>query len=143
MEIHFEKRVNYSLEQRLHFIQPPLLQEQPFQTRLPGGGGEFLKKERRTERRIAHSFPTRVWGIDNDQEAFGLDCVLDNISPSGLYLRVPLQIKSLSRISLVVGLLNGSSEGATAAIKGKVIRDEPKTDGIRGIAVMITECCFL
>ena len=142
MEIHFEKRVNYSLEQRLHFIQPPLLPEQPFQTRLPGGGGEFLKKERRTERRIAHSFPTRVWGIDNDQEAFGLDCVLDNISPSGLYLRVPLQIKSLSRISLVVGLLNGSSEGATAAIKGKVIRDEPEANGIRGIAVMITDCCF-
>lgn len=143
MEIHFEKRVNYSLQQRLHFIQPPLLPEQLSQTRLPAGGGQFLKRERRTEIRLAQSFPTRIWGIDIDQEAFGLDCVLDNISPSGLYLRVPLQIKSLSRISLVVRLLNGSTEGATAAIKGKVIRDEPKTDGIRGIAVMITECCFL
>ena len=141
MEIHFEKRADYSLAQRLHF-QPPFLPERLFQTRLPAVSGQFLKRERRTETRIAHSFPTRVWGIDIDQEAFGLDCVLDNISPSGLYLRVPLQIKSFSRISLVVRLMNGSSEGATAAIKGKVIRDEPKTDGIRGIAVMITDCCF-
>jgi hypothetical protein len=142
MEIHFEKRVNYGLEQRLHFIQPPFSREQTFQTRLPGGGGQFLKRERRTETRIAHSFQTRVWGIDIDQEAFGLDCALDNISPSGLHLRVPLQIKSLSRISLVVRLLNGSREGATAAIKGKVIRDEPETNGVRGVAVLITECCF-
>jgi hypothetical protein len=35
----------------------------------------------------------------------------------------------------VVRLLSGS----TAAIRGKVLRDEPHLDGSRGIAVKITE----
>jgi hypothetical protein len=101
------------------------------------------RRERRSEPRLAHSFPARVWGVDIDHEAFGVDCVLDDISPSGLYLRMPWQIKTLSQISLVVQLLNGPNDGSTAAIKGRVIRDEPETDGTRGIAVMITEYCFL
>jgi len=37
--------------------------------------------------------------------------------------------------------LNGS--GSMAAIKGKVLRDEPQLDGSRGIAVRITEHRFL
>ena len=101
------------------------------------------RRERRREPRLAHSFPARVWGVDIDHEAFGLDCVLDDISPSGLYLRIPWQIKFLSQISLVVQLVYGSKEAATAAIRGKVIRDQPETDGKRGIAVRITEYCFL
>jgi hypothetical protein len=131
MQTTFEQRGNYTLAQRLQFSQPSFLQG-------------FVKRfERRREPRFAHSFPARVWGVDINHEAFGLDCVLDSISPSGLYLRMPWRIKSFSEISLVVRLLSGPSEGATAAIKGKVIRDEPKADGKRGIAVMITEYCFL
>jgi hypothetical protein len=56
---------------------------------------------------------------------------------------MPWQIKSFSEISLVVHLLSGPNEGATAAIKGRVIRDEPEAYGKRGVAVMITEYCFL
>jgi hypothetical protein len=131
MSANCEQRVNYALEQYLDFSQLPFL------LRL------VERLERRSEPRLAHPFPARVWGVDIDHEAFGLDCVLDNISASGLYLRMPLQIKSFSEMSLVVQLLSGPNEGATAAIKGRVIRDEPRTCGKRGIAVMITEYCFL
>jgi hypothetical protein len=94
--------------------------------------------------RVAHSLPAQVWGVDIDHEAFGLECILDNISASGLNLRMPWQIKSFSEISLVVRLLTSPSEGASAAINGRVIRDEAGSDGQRGIAVMmITEYCFL
>ena len=144
MQAHFEQRVNQVLERRLHFTQTPFLSRQKSSRVRPARGAGVVKRaERRREPRLAHSFPARVWGVDVDQEAFGLDCVLDDISPSGLYLRIPWQIKLLSQISLVVHLLNGANEGSTAAIKGKVIRDKAEADGKRGIAVVITEYCFL
>lgn len=143
MQVQFERRVNYATEQPLHFKLPALLPARHFASGQPGGGGSVKRRERRIEPRLAHSFPARVWGVDIDHEAFGLDCVLDDISPSGLYLRVPWRIKSQSQISLVVHLLSGPNDGTTVAIKGRVIRDEPETDGKRGIAVMITEVCFL
>jgi len=144
MQVHFEQRLNYALEQHLPFTQPPCLPRQGSPSGQPAWGNDFAKRrERRREPRLAQSFSARVWGVDIDHEAFGHDCVLDDISPSGLYLRMPWQIKSFSEISLVVRLVSGAIEGATAAIKGKVIRDEPETDGKRGIAVMITEFSFL
>jgi PilZ domain-containing protein len=126
-----EQRGNYSLAHHLLLSQPSFLP--PVVKRL----------ERRREPRSEQSFPARVWGVDIDHEAFGLDCIVDSISPSGLYLRMPWQIKAFSEISLVVHLLSGPNEGSTAAIKGRVIRDEPKEDGKRGIAVMITKYSFL
>ena len=131
MQANFEQRVDYALEQHLQISQP---------SRYPR---LVKRRERRSDPRLAHSFPARVWGVDIEHEAFGLDGALDNISASGLYLRMPWQIKSFSEISLVVQLLSGPNEGATAAIKGRVIRDEPEKCGKRGVAVMITEYCFL
>ncbi len=126
-----EQRVTNALEHHLQFGQPSLVRR-------------FVHMlDRRSEPRSAHSFSARAWGVDIDHEAFGLDCVLDNISPSGLYLRMPWQMKSFSEISLVVHLDSGPNQGSTAAIKGRVIRDEPEADGQRGIAVRITEYCFL
>jgi hypothetical protein len=97
--------------------------------------------ERRAKPRLNDSLPVRVWGIDCDGEMLGLDGHLDNLSSTGLYLRIPWQLKISSSISLVVRLLNGS--GAMAAIRGKVLRDDLQLDGSRGIAVMITEHSFL
>ena len=97
--------------------------------------------ERRRKPRLNDSLPARVWGIDQDGELLSLDSQLDNISPSGLFLRIPRQLKIASQISLVVRLVNGS--GVMAAIRGKVLRDEPQLDGTRGIAVKITQHRFL
>ena len=143
MEVHFEQRANYALEHRLNFQKLPFFPRLESSVVQAACSDVVKRRERRREPRLAHSFPARVWGVDIDHEAFGLDCVLDDISPSGLYLRIPWKIKFLSQISLVVQLVNGSKEAATAAIRGKVIRDQPETDGKRGIAVRITEYCFL
>jgi hypothetical protein len=82
-----------------------------------------------------------VWGIDSEGEMVSSDCLLDNLSSSGLFLKIPWSLKLASQVSLVVRLLNGS--GAMAAIRGKVLRDDPQLDGSRGIAVKITEHRFL
>jgi len=93
--------------------------------------------ERRRKPRLNDSLPVRVWGIDAEGEILCVDSQLDNISSSGLFLRIPRQLKISSQISLVVRLMRGS--GVMAAIRGKVLRDDPQLDFTRGIAVKITE----
>ncbi len=99
--------------------------------------------ERRLKPRSHDVLPARVWGVDSDDQPFSLDCHLDNMSASGLFLRLPRRMNFSSSISLVVRLLNGPDEGAVAAIKGTVTREELKSDGHRGIGVRIVEHKFI
>ena len=99
--------------------------------------------ERRLKPRSHDVLPARVWGVDIDDQPFSYDCYLDNISASGLFLRLPRRMKFSSSISLIVRLLNGPDEGTVAAIKGTVMREEAKSDGHRGIGIRITEHSFI
>ena len=99
--------------------------------------------ERRSKPRSHDLLPARVWGVDIDDQPFSLDCHLDNMSASGLYLRLPRRMKFSSSISLIVRLLNGPVEGMVAAIKGTVMREELKSDGHRGIGIRIVEHEFI
>jgi PilZ domain-containing protein len=119
-----EQRANYILDGHLPMTQPAFRA-----SRAPG--------ERRAKPRLNNALPARVWGVDIDDQPFSCDCLLDNISASGVYLRMPRRMKFSSAISLVVRLLNGPVDGVVAAIKGRVIRDELKSDGYRGIGVRI------
>jgi hypothetical protein len=99
--------------------------------------------ERRVKPRSSDTFPARVWGVDSDDHPFSFDCHLDNMSASGLYLRMPRRMKFSSAISVVVRLLNGPVDGMVAAIKGTVIRDEQESDGRRGVGIRIVEHRFI
>jgi hypothetical protein len=99
--------------------------------------------ERRTRDRFTHRLPARVWGVDIEHEAFGVDCAIENISSAGVYLRIPCQMKSASDVGLVVHLLDGPHGSATAAIRGKVLRIEPQTDESYGVAIAISDYQFL
>lgn len=101
--------------------------------------GLHAVSERRAKPRSSQALPARVWGVDVDDQPFSFDCHLDNMSASGLYLRLPRRMKFSSVISIVVRLLNGPLEGMFAAIKGSVIRDESKPDGHRGVGIKIIE----
>ena len=126
-----EQRVKYALEEHLGPATDPTKHNR------------LLRLERRREVRYENAYPARVWGIDIAQEAFAFDCLLDNISASGLRLSLPCDVQIFSEISLAIRLLNGPHEGATAAIKGLVMRNEPTSQSKRGVAVMITEYSFL
>jgi PilZ domain len=108
-------------------------------------GGESWETvlERRVNPRIAEPFPARAWAVDAADEPFNLDCVIDNISSSGIFLRMPREMKLGANISLVVQLLIGPSKGATTAVYGTVLRDEPNSDGQHGIAISIKKHKFL
>ena len=99
--------------------------------------------ERRIKPRSSDALPTRVWGVDVDDQPFSFDCLLDNMSASGLYLRMPRRMKFSATISLVVRLPNGPVDGKLAAIRGTVIREELETDGQTGFGVKIVEHLFI
>ena len=128
--MHCEQRANYILDCHLRM---PNVAFRPRTTPL----------ERRSKPRSHDLLPARVWGVDVDDQPFSLDCHLDNMSASGLYLRLPRRLKFSSSISLVVRLLNGPIEGMVAAIKGTVMREELKSDGHRGVGIRIIEHEFI
>ena len=99
--------------------------------------------ERRAKPRSQDKLTARVWGVDSDDQPFSLDCVLDNISASGLYLRLPRRMKFSASISLAVRLPNGPIDGRFAAINGTVIRDQIEHDGNAGVGVKILEHSFI
>jgi hypothetical protein len=105
--------------------------------------GQNEANERRRKNRFAHRLPARVWGIDIEHEAFGLDCAIENISSAGVYLTIPRRAKSASDVSLIVHLLDGPHGEATAAIRGKVLRIAPLPDERYGVAIEITDYRFL
>src|SRR6266545_4147876 len=72
--------------------------------------------ERRGKPRLKQPFPARVWGVDSGDLPFNVDCVLDNISSTGLYLRVPKLVDAGSEVRLIVHLLHGPTSGVTASL---------------------------
>jgi hypothetical protein len=125
-----EQRANYVLDPHLPltettFSAPPAL------------------LDRRTKPRSTRPLNARVWGVDVDDHPFSFDCLLENISASGLYLRSSRRMKFSAPISVIVRLAHGPSQGVSAAIKGSVMRNETSLDGHTGIAVRIVEHRFI
>ena len=99
--------------------------------------------ERRRKPRLQEAFPARVSGVDSRDLPFYVDCVLDNISATGLYLRTPKFVDAGSEVRLIVYLLNGPTQGATAALQGCILRSELQADGKHGLAIAIRNHWFL
>jgi PilZ domain-containing protein len=99
--------------------------------------------ERRAKPRSSDTLAARVWGVDVDDQPFSFDCLLDNISASGLYVRLPRRMNFSAAISLVVRLPDGPVDGKLAAINGTIIRDQIEHDGNTGVGVRIVEHSFI
>ena len=106
-------------------------------------GGKGLSLERRAKIRISEPFPTTVSGVDCQGEPFQLDCVMENMSSTGLYLKIPWQLDEGSEVTMLVKLSSVPSSGAGASIRGVTLRSEPQADGSWGLAVAINECAFI
>ena len=126
----YEQRANYILDGHLSMAHSSL--------RVVRG-----PVERRSKPRSNDALPARVWGVDIEDQPFSFDCLVDNISASGVYLRIPRRMKFSSAISLVVRLLSGPVDSVGAAIKGIVIRHEIESDGHCGLGIRIIEHRFI
>ena len=109
------------------------------------GGGDIRSgmAERRRKARISQPFPTRAWGTDTEGQSFEVDCALDNISSSGLYLRMAPQMKSGTELNVVVKFLSDENAGPTALLVCEVLRAEDQPDGQHGFAMAIKAHHFL
>jgi len=110
-----------------------------------GGPTDFgaRTQERRQKGRIKEPFPARIWGIDSGNLPFNVDCVLDNMSSTGLYLKMMRSVDVGSEVRLIVHLLSGPTTGSTASLQGKILRDELLADGRHGLAITISKHRFL
>ena len=106
----------------------------------------YAGKERRIKPRIFEQFRATVHGVNADGEAFTVETVLENISATGLYLRLS-QAVELGAELLVVSQLakpsNGKSSGPLLAMSGTVIRVGEANGDMCGVAVEFTHTRFL
>jgi len=102
--------------------------------------------ERRHKPRISEPFFTRVRGIDASGQAFEANTLLDNISASGLYMRLGRQVNPEARLFIVIHLsacTSGGEVAGRAALLGVVLRSEPRSGGLWGLAIRFTRYRFL
>lgn len=93
--------------------------------------------ERRAKPRLQEHFPALLCGVDSGDLTFSVDCVIDNISSTGLYLRMPRQMPTGGERRVIVHLLGGPITGTIGGMYGEIMRDEVQPDGRHGIAVAI------
>ena len=116
--------------------------------RSAGGGGFGLATgglERRRRRRIYHPFPAVVYGADTAGEELEERTVLDDLSASGLHLRLSRRVEPGAKLSIVVYPSLAPIPGAPplhVAVNGKVTRAEPLPGGGCELAVMFHEVDF-
>lgn len=107
--------------------------------------------ERRAKARISELFAAKVKGTDSAGESFVVDAVVENISASGLYLRLkqPINHGTVLRILLRMDTADANStspdgDGAPRiALRGVVVRIESVSREDFGLGIAIEENFFL
>ena len=106
----------------------------------------FRVVERRAKPRIMEPFPVTVHGMDASGESFEVASVLDNLSASGLYLRLEQRIEpgtTLFIISLLTTAALITDAAPRLALHGVVLRSELRPGGFCGVAVALSNHKFL
>ena len=101
--------------------------------------------EQRRKARVTVPFPARVRGVDARGREFEVVTVLDNLSQDGLHVHLPHQVEKGMRIFVVFQLSTSPVEetATRVAVRGVVLRVEPRPPSLWGIAVAITSHRFL
>jgi hypothetical protein len=106
----------------------------------------YTGKERRIKPRIFEQFRATVHGVNADGEAFTVETVLENISATGLYLRLTQAVEVGTELLVVSQLSNpsnGKTSGPLLAMGGTVVRVGEATSDACGVAVEFTHTRFL
>jgi hypothetical protein len=103
--------------------------------------------ERRRAQRICVPFPAKVSGIDKDGRPFEVRTVLDNVSRTGLFLRMMPCVEAGASLSVTFQLIHptGLTEG-TAGVRvreARVVRAEEKPGGVCGVAITFERSEFV
>jgi hypothetical protein len=102
--------------------------------------------ERGSTPRIELPFPATVRGVDRHGERFELKTLLDNLSATGLYLRLARSVEPRAALFVVVRLTTVPGRwtvGPDVAARGMVRRKEPRPGGTWGLAIAFARHRFL
>lgn len=105
----------------------------------------YITPDRRIKPRIECEYPAIVEGQDDNGTKYDEKARLANLSASGLFMLTNRYIESGSRLSVTVHLCNSfnDNESPKLATNGVVVRTEPKSNGMCGIAVLFSHYRFL
>jgi hypothetical protein len=110
------------------------------------GDANYDGMERRSKPRIEGAFPTIVHGVDAGNETFQIETTIDNISASGLYLRLRQRLEPGTTLFFITSLSTPGSVNVSAprlALHGLVLRTELTHGGACGVAVALSNYRFL
>jgi hypothetical protein len=102
--------------------------------------------ERRGKPRIYKAFHVNVRGVDINGQPFDVASVLDNLSSTGIYLRLAQEIELGEKLSMIIRLSTSYIDEvpvAKIAVEGSILRKEPLPDGMFGFAIAITKHRFI
>jgi hypothetical protein len=102
--------------------------------------------ERRDGLRVEVPFPVIVRGVDEARNRFTSETLLDNFSACGLFLRLPRYIAPETVLFVIVRLSTVPAHAASApkvALRGTVLRVEPRAEGVWGLAIEFRRHRFL
>lgn len=101
--------------------------------------------DRRIKPRIDCDYPAIVEGYDGAGSKYNDQAKLANLSASGLFMLANRQIENGSKLSVTVLLSNSliDKDSPRLVTNGIVVRTEPQTNGMCGIAVKFYHYRFL
>jgi hypothetical protein len=106
----------------------------------------YPRAERRREARFYRHFLIRVRGHEKSGKVFKIDGLLDNISPSGLFLRIPRKLDLGARVLIGIRFSTEPADqemAARVAVRGRVLRQEHQQDGFWGLALTVSKSRFI
>ena len=111
---------------------------------MTGESSPYVGPERRRKPRIYKPFIAKIRGIDADGKPFEVDTVLDDLSASGLYLRLQKIVKKDATLYINIQLsLSRERPGPVVETEGVAVRVEPRPSGFFGLAVEFTKHRFI
>jgi len=103
--------------------------------------------ERRAKSRIQISYPAVVRGSDAVGTRFKTRGLTENLSASGMYLRVPQSVEPGTGVLIVLQLSASTSalsqSSPRIAARGTVVRAESRPDGTCGLGIKFEHHRFL
>jgi PilZ domain len=102
---------------------------------------DFRDRERRANPRTNTAFVVTVRGIDSQGEPMNVDTELDNLSGSGMYVRIPRRVERGARLAVGIRFSEAGMSGRVprVAARGVALRVEPILDGSFGLAIAFTK----
>ena len=107
---------------------------------MSGDQSLYASVERRLTARIETPFSATVRGVDIDGGVFEEHAVLDNLSATGLAMRLVQRLAPGARLFVVIRLSGAPARQqplAHVAVRGVVMRVELRSGGVFGVAVSL------